>query len=375
MTDVTMLAAAQWANRPSDERFVSLTEMHAKLLADRAITRARVVSSRDVLVRPAGDPQHKGLVVSGRQGGEYTPTHWAFGQLASLVGAPAAYLRTLPSSMAADCINYGLQVNRGPEDIGVMFNAGSAPTLRAATGPRYGRIWNVDVVGELIRHVGDGVTGRFTVPQESKWTGLKAASERPPITKQSTTLYAGDRDMWVFLADEHNRIELPNRRGGRSGTLARGVIIRNSEVGSSSLEVLTFLFDAMCCNHIIWGATKAQTVSIRHTASAPDKYIEQVQPALIAYANASTDGIVECLKRAQAAKIQTDITEFLAKRFGPRVGARVAAAHEADEGRPIETVWDVVTGATAYARDAFTDQGDRFAFERDASALLDEVNG
>lgn len=40
-----------------------------------------------------------------------------------------------------------------------------------------------------------------------------------PITKQSTTLYASDRDMWVFLADEHNRIELPNRRNGKTGSL------------------------------------------------------------------------------------------------------------------------------------------------------------
>jgi hypothetical protein len=28
------------------------------------------------------------------------PTHWSFGQLASLVGAPAAYLRQLPAPLA-----------------------------------------------------------------------------------------------------------------------------------------------------------------------------------------------------------------------------------------------------------------------------------
>jgi hypothetical protein len=30
-----------------------------------------------------------------------------------------------------------------------------------------------------------------------------------------TTLFASDPDMFVFLADEENRIELPGRRAGR----------------------------------------------------------------------------------------------------------------------------------------------------------------
>lgn len=366
-----MSANQQWMNRPADERFCSLPEMHAALEAQRAITRAKTVSSRDLLARPVGD-NHKGLEIVSRAGVPYAPSHWAFGQLASLVGAPASYLRTLPAEMAADCLNYGLQVERGPEDIGVLIRGGEERSLVAATGPKYGRIWNADVVRALIEHVGDGVTGRWSVPQESKWTGLVAADQRAPVTKQSTTLYAGDRDMWVFLADEHNRIEMPNRRNGETGTLARGVIISNSEVGARTLRVQTFLFDAMCCNHIIWGAQGVQEIAIRHTASAPDRYLEEVQPALLSYANASTVGIRETLERARAARVPGRVDEFLASRFGARIGPRVAAAHLADEGRPIESIWDVVTGATAYAR-GIADQADRFDFEASASKLLEKV--
>ena len=36
--------------------------------------------------------------------------------------------------------------------------------------------------------------------------------------------------MFVFLADEENRIELPNRRAGRFGAFARGFFVWNSEV-------------------------------------------------------------------------------------------------------------------------------------------------
>jgi hypothetical protein len=40
------------------------------------------------------------------------PTHHAFGQLAQLAKAPAYYLRTVPSPIAADCFNYGLRFKR-----------------------------------------------------------------------------------------------------------------------------------------------------------------------------------------------------------------------------------------------------------------------
>jgi hypothetical protein len=36
------------------------------------------------------------------------PTHWSFGQLASLVGAPGTYLRQLPAPLAGINLQYGL---------------------------------------------------------------------------------------------------------------------------------------------------------------------------------------------------------------------------------------------------------------------------
>jgi hypothetical protein len=75
----------------------------------------------------------------------------AFGQLATLAGAPAGYLRTLPTPLAADALNYGLQYNRDVEDVGLLLTAGDSKTLRAATGPRYGRIWNDEVAARWSR--------------------------------------------------------------------------------------------------------------------------------------------------------------------------------------------------------------------------------
>ena len=43
------------------------------------------------------------------------PTHWSFGQLAALVGAPAAYLRQLPAPLAGINLQYGLTSHRAEQ--------------------------------------------------------------------------------------------------------------------------------------------------------------------------------------------------------------------------------------------------------------------
>ena len=112
-------------------------------------------------------------------------------------------------------------------------------------------------------------------------------------------------------------------------------------------------------------------IKIRHTAGAPDKFLEIVQPALANYAQSSAANVEGALRDAQAAKLDK-VDQFLANRFGPKVAQRIQAAHLADEGRPIETVWDAVTGATAYARE-IPWTSDRVDLEEKAGALLDLV--
>lgn len=335
-----MQASRQWASRPADERFTSLLEMQSHFANLRANSREMVVSSRRLQAVP--DADHKGLTVVGPNGHGYAPTNWAFGQLAQLAEAPAAYLRTVPSELAADCINYGLQFKREIEDVGVLlYKNGGDPVIRAATGPKYGRVWNGQITDALVSRFGDGLTGDFRVPGEFK--------QRVAVTKANTTLYAGDRDMFVFLADEEHRIEIPNRRNGETGSLARGFFVWNSEVGKCLLGVATFLFDYVCCNRIVWGAEGYEEITVRHTASAPDKFIEEITPALTAYANSSTDGVVKAIAAARQARIE-NVDEFLAKRFGRNTVTAVKAAHVTEEGRPIETIWDATTAITAYAR-------------------------
>lgn len=361
-----MQASEQWATRPADERFTSLYALGAKMNHLRSISRGAVVSSRSVEVIADG---HKGLSVVGKAGVAYHPTHWSFGQLCQRVGAPASYLRDLPAPLSADCLNYGLRVFRDAEDIGLLLRANGTNELAAVTGPNYGRVWNSEVADALISNFGDGVSGQWRVPGEF--------GKRVDVSAGNTTLYASDRDMFVFLADEDHRITLPNRRDGQSGSLARGFFIWNSEVGSSTLGIAMFLFDYACSNRIVWGATDFKEVKIRHTVSAPDKFISEIQPILSTYANAPASPVETTLRLAQEKRIadKADALEtFLASRKYTKAEINGAkAAHLAEEGRPIETLWDAVTGLTAYAKNIQW-QDDRVTLERKAGSLLELVH-
>jgi hypothetical protein len=356
-----MQASNQWMSRPADERFTSLTGMQEHFKVVRDESQSFVTANKRITLAPTGLKEMVVEIEGAPIAEPVAPTHHAFGQLAQLVGAPAGYLRNLPAPIAADAINYGLKFSRPIDDVGVLTRHNGEHVLRAATGPRYGRIWNADVIDALVNRFGDGVTGHWRVPGEFG----KAVT----IDKDNTTFYASDKDMFVFLADETRRIEMPNRRDGKPGSLARGFFVWNSEVGDKRFGLGTFLFDYVCMNRIVWGAEHYDEVTIRHTASAPDKFLEQMQPALTALANASDAPIREAVAAAQAKKLDDDLDDFLANRFGKRMVAPLKALHEAEEARPIETLWDVSTAATAFAR-SLPNTDKRVEMEREAGKVL-----
>jgi hypothetical protein len=74
------------------------------------------------------------------------------------------------------------------------------------------------------------------------------------------------------------------------------------------------------------------------------------------------------LQAAQLKKVE-NVDAFLNARFTKSQTSAIKAAHMADEQRPIETLWDVSTGITAYAREIqHTD--DRVKLEREAGKVL-----
>lgn len=361
-----MQASRQWSSRPADERYLNLPSMlsHFQKVYEQSLAFGE--SSRRISVVPQDD--HKGLIVQCAKQKDtlISPTHWAFGQLAKLGGAPAGYLRKLPAEIAADNLNYGLQYLRDIEDVGVLLHTDDegATIMRAATGPQYGRIWNKDILDGMVRLFGDGVTGDWRVPGEF---GKKII-----VDNKNTTLYASDQDMFCFLADEDHKIEVPNRRDGKPGFMSRGFFIWNSEVGDCTFGISTFLFDYACSNRIVWGADNVKEIKIRHTSGAPDKFLEQITPALNTYANGASTNIVAAIEAARAKRVGKDsdeVAEFLMKRFTKSQSVAMMKVHELEEGRPIENLWDATTAATAFAR-SVPNQNDRVDIERKAGKIL-----
>lgn len=378
-----MQCSEQWMKRPADERFLSLTEMQKKMESVRENSVSTVISNRKIKFAPHPANPMKGLTIEGTNAC-YDPTHYSFGQLASLVGAPAGYLRKLPAPLAADALNYGMQFSRDVQEVGVLrtkqqveiaapgesfaAETGTFPMvtdhveLRAATGPNYGRVWNSEVLGALTSKFGDGRTGDFRVPGEF--------GKQVEITKNNTTLYGSDRDMFVFLADEENRIEMKGRRDGQSGSLARGFFVWNSEVGSQSLGAAFFLFDYACSNRIVWGAQGYKEIRLRHSSGAPDRWMEEIVPVLQDYSKAAAGPIEETIAIAQQKRLDDDIAKFLKNRnFTKSEISGAMDAHLREESRPIETLWDAVTGVTAYAK-TIKNQDDRVNVERRGGAML-----
>lgn len=373
-----MQCSEQWMKRPADERFLDLTSMKAAADASRENSVENVITNRKVQFTPHPANPTRGLTIEGSNG-YIDPTHYSFGQLASLVGAPASYLRKLPAPLAADALNYGMKFHRDVQEIGVLrtvqevaapgesFAGESAAThhvqLRAATGPNYGRVWNNDIIGMLMQKFGDGRNGDFRVPGEF--------GQQVDITKDNTTLYASDRDMFIFLADETNRIEVRNRREGKGGSLARGFFVWNSEVGSQSLGAAFFLFDYACSNRIVWGVEGFKEIRLRHTSGAPERWMESIVPVLKDYANAAAEPVEKTIQIAQQKRVDDDLHKFLKERkFNQAQINGAKEAHLREEGRPIETLWDAVTGVTAYAK-SIKNQDDRVGVERLGGKLLD----
>jgi hypothetical protein len=132
-------ASSEWFSRPDDERYLSLSELYESVRsrAERATT--HTVESRAIRVEASRDDAERlTLVVPGREV-SVTPTHWSFGQLCGLVGAPSGYLRDLPAPLAGINLQHGLRAHRG-ELVKTLEAEDGRVELRAITGPDYGRI-------------------------------------------------------------------------------------------------------------------------------------------------------------------------------------------------------------------------------------------
>ena len=173
--------------------------------------------------------------------------------------------------------------------------------LRAMTGPDYGRIWDYELVEAVMRIAGDGVGDtRWKVPGTLDWATM-VHNPFVEVTKDTTTLYASDRDVFLFLVDDTHPIEAGKLPNGDPDLYFRGFYCWNSEVGSKTLGMVTFFLRAVCMNRNIWGAEGFEELSIRHSKFAAHRFAHQAAPALARFADSSPGAFVSGIRASSSA--------------------------------------------------------------------------
>jgi len=348
-------AHRQWAMRPPDERFASLDALHSFVRTRKAASKEVERSLRETSLVSHNDGS---LSINGSERAARL-TNWAFGQLCLNVGAPMKYLRTLPADVVQICLSHGLvKSNRWRRLLlrEVTNSTERDPTLwvSAFTSLDYGRIWDLEVMENLMAAV-----------EDSEWHTPPASS---PSESGAAGLYASDRDMFVFMISDENPIEVENAR------LGRGFFCRNSEAGASAFGLTTFLYNYVCGNHIVWGAEEIQELRIVHNQQGPSRFKVEALPMLnrIVENRSFGDSVKDAIGRAMNDHIGDSLDDILSwsesKPFSRR---EITSAWETGEaqGEDVMTLWGMVQGLTAYARQLpYTNA--RVNLERRAGALL-----
>jgi hypothetical protein len=367
--------ASEWFARPDDERFLSLTELYDAVRARADKATARTVESRAVRVEASRDHADRLDLILPGQERPIAPTHWSFGQLCGLVGAPSGYLRQLPAALAGINLQFGLSTHRG-ELLKTLETEDGRTELRAVTGPDYGRIWDHELVAAVMRFAGNGVGDtRWKVPGVLDWATM-THNPHVDVTKETTTLYASDRDVFLFMVDDTHPIEAGKLADGSPDVFFRGFYCWNSEVGSKSLGIASFYLRAVCQNRNLWGVENFDEITIRHSKFAAQRFAHEAAPALTSFANSSPAAFVAGIAAARArivARSDEDREDFLRRRgFAKSEAGKIIETVLREEGHPPASIFDFVQGITAVARSKAHQDG-RLDLEGKAKRLLDSL--
>lgn len=377
----------QWRNRPDDQRFVSLKDLYDYCYAMAEATSTFVAKTDSLRFTGLldeggafGPPNSSVMLMESTERPEmvFTPQHWSFQQVCKLAGAGRAtgFLRSTHPYHAAQALQHNMvNVADAKEYLFYVTNSGAhnpndepnrlqREQLRAVNGVNYGRVYDHEVVG-AVRDVMTDMGTPWVVP------GINGQPlER--VSKENTTLYASDRDCYLFLVDEDTPITVPRPDGGTED-LFRGFIMSNSEVGAGSIRLTTLLYRFCCENRMIWGAQDVRELAIRHSKGAPERFRREGVKMLREYAANTLPETRDTLRRSMTTVVGNNDEEaagWLLERGFDKAQAESIVKKATQEEGQARTVWDLVQGSTAMAR-SINYAGSRVAAETKASRLLE----
>lgn len=362
--------SSQWFARPDDQRFLDLESLLASVKGRRELSVANTFSTRAIKVRGDVDDQTSLQLLTDQ--GIMVPNHWSFGQICQRVQAPAAFLRQL--RLAPHVLQERLAFSEA-EEVKILRTInldGSPAEMRAVTGPDYGRVWDEECVEAVMKVASDGT---WKVPGVINWSNGSYDPDAA-VSKQSTTLYASDRDVFMFLCRDQYPIDIGKLANGDPDLMFPGFIVSNSEVGKSALKIETMYLRAVCMNRNLWGVENKQSLSMRHSKGLPSRFAASAMPALRDFSNISASAVAKKVieaKRISVGNNDDEVSEWLMRRnFTKKTASEVLASVSTEEGHKARSLWDIVNGLTATAR-SINFQDERVELERKAGALMDKV--
>lgn len=402
-------AAREYAARPPDERYSSLEELVSAAQHDRQSSREVSYNLRDLravavpsvpntdeqrdrlLAEAAGlipqrfdadddrrlidyvNDRTVGTVQLESPKGRAGFSHWSFSQLSRMVGAPAAYLRELPADLAAECLNHGIR-NAPVGTVASLLvqapNGRPDPTIRACTSDSYGRVWDAEIYSAIHQTI---------VARDDRWT-------LPPTwSGESAGAYRGDRDSFLILVNGGSIVTDPSIRNsveqstrnvghGPENGMFRGLLIRNSEVGASSLLIESILYRYICGNHMLWGALMDRQFRRRHVGTRVVRdAIREIHTFARSYVQQSTERdnaiIRGLIDRELAHTREAVIDELKAIGCTKEQAEQAYARCEQTESVSPRSYWGAAQGLTRLSQESPYQDG-RFLLDQLASKVL-----
>lgn len=367
-----VVAHRQWADRPADERFWSIDEMHARCL--------KADQSRTVINVPLKDLQVNDMLLDGKP-----MTNWAFSQLARRIDLPGHVVQRMPSDLASDVVNWGIrnaaESLSAPSRLSICDGA-----IESIMTDKYSYIPNHRICDGLRVLEGMGWKIPPARPVDATVSGVRKA-EKKDITRNSTIkvgdliapagLYASDRDMFAFLVHDGATVD-----DGTGNELRRGIFVSNSEVGAAAFKLTCFLYDHVCGNHIVWGATNVVQARVTHLGSKADgKIFGSLEQNLAGWTDQDGKDITQKIRAARRTILGENPKEVyenlvsVRKTYVTRHHIQRAwdLVEQHDKDRvDVRTVWGLVTGYTRVSQE-LKNTDDRVYLEDTVARIMNQV--
>jgi len=332
-------ASKELFRRTPDECFSSLGVLSQHVQWQKQETLEIWQPPRTLNIRPVADDC---LMLEAGNDGAFLMNDWSFGQLCRLSGVAKETVNRLSPDTAGRV--FGETLPRGQKPLQLFTQGGQLRSIHAAS---YTRLFNADLL-DLVRE--------FAVGFEPPPKGFNGA----------TGLYGGEQDMFCFLIDPAGWTEI----GGEA--FAPGFFVWNSEVGSRSVGIETFWFQAVCQNHIVWDATEVIEFSRKHTANVHDA-LSEIRCAIQSLVNKRDqrrDAFVKAVQQAMATTLGSDAEEVqkaMSQNGIPRALIKEAMEIAQEKGR--FTIFAMVDALTRIAG-KIVNAGERIQVDQKAAGLL-----